>query len=589
MNSSTAPSPTIVDAWWICMPPDERDTVGLRDTVAESGERRPRVTGRPLPQPTLRSAEFWASGADGVLRIARCEACGRLSHPRPPMCPHCRSRDVTMSPVTGRGVVVAVTVNEQQWLPAFPAPYIIAIVALEEDSAARLTTNIVGCDPGDVGVGTRVRVTFEQAAADIWIPLFELDDERPDEGPIPEPEDLSARSRPMASPDKFEERVAITGIGQSEVGRRLMVDPLTLTVDACEAAVADAGLRFEDIDGLATYPGGPIGGGLTEGGTMPVEEILRIRPTWVSGGNEFPGQNGSIIAAMLAVASGLCRHVLCYRTVWESSHAAMVRDGRWVVPDARATGMTEHRAPYGAMSPANWIALCASNYFHRYGGSRETLGAIAVTARQHAAANPEAVYREPITMDDYLGARMISSPFGLYDCDVPVDGAVAVVVSAVDYATDGPNPPVFVEAVGTQIMETLSWDQGTLTHLPQSLGPSKHLWTRTDCSPDDVDVALLYDGFTFNALSWLEALGFCELGGAADFIGDGDAIRLGGRLPVNPHGGQLSAGRLHGYGFFREAVRQLRGHADSRQVPDAELAVVTAGGGVPSGAILLRR
>lgn len=493
-----------------------------------------------------------------------------------------------MTPVSGRGTVVAVTVNEQQWLPTMKPPYVIAIVALEEDSAARLTTDIVGCEADAVHIGARVRVVFEQGADDIWIPLFELDPDATVPGPIPEPEDVATRVRPMASPRKFEADVAITGIGQSRVGRRLMVDPLSLTVDACEAAIADAGLSFADIDGLATYPGGAIGGGLTEGGTMAVEEVLRIRPTWVSGGNEFPGQNGSIMAAMLAVSSGLCRHVLCYRTVWESSHAALVRDGRWEASSARATAMLEHRAPYGAMSPANWIALCASNYFHTYGGDRKTLGAIAVNARTHAAANPEAVYRDPITLDDYFAARMVSSPFGLYDCDVPVDGAVAVIVSAAETAVDRPHPAVFVEAVGTQITETLSWDQGTLTHLPQSLGPSAHLWTRTDFRPDDVDVALLYDGFTFNALSWLEALGFCEFGGAGDFIGDGAAIALGGRLPVNPHGGQLSAGRLHGYGFFREAVLQLRHQAVGRQVADARLAVVTAGGGVPSGALLLR-
>ncbi|MFW0786954.1 OB-fold domain-containing protein [Gordonia sp. CPCC 206044] len=553
------------------------------------GGRVSSPTGRPVPQPTPRSAEFWASGADGTLRIATCGACGRRTHPQPPMCPHCRSRDVMMRPVSGRGVVVAVTVNEQQWLPSFPPPYIIAIVALEEDSSARLTTNIVGCDRTDVEIGTRVRVLFEQADDDIWIPLFELDPDATGLGPVPEPEDVTARVRPMASAQKFESAVAITGVGQSQVGRRLMVDPLTLTVDACTAAVADAGLDLSDIDGLATYPGGSLGGGLTEGGTMPVEEILRLRPTWVSGGSEFPGQNGSIMAAMLAVAAGLCRHVLCFRTVWESTHAALIRDGRWKVANARATGMMEGRAPYGAMSAANWIALSASHYFHRYGGGRETLGRIAVNARTNAAGNPEAVYRDPITLDDHLGARMISSPLGLYDCDVPVDGAVAVIVSAAETAADGRQPPVYVEAVGTQITETLSWDQGTLTHLPQSLGPSAHLWSRTDFRPEHVDVALLYDGFTFNALSWLEGLGFCELGGAGDFIGDGTAIALGGRLPLNPHGGQLSAGRLHGYGFVREAVLQLRHQALGRQVEGARLAAVTAGGGVPSGALLLRR
>src|SRR5690606_20534358 len=163
-------------------------------------------------------------------------------------------------------------------------------------------------------------------------------------------------------------------------------------------------------------------------------------------------------------------------------------------------------------------------YFHRYGDAKDALGAIAVNARHNAAANPEAVYRDPITMDDYLTARTVSTPFGLYDCDVPVDGAVAVIVSAADTAADLPNKPVFVEAVGTQIMENLSWDQGTLPHLPQSLGPAAHLWSRTDLRPADVDIALLYDGFTFNALSWLEALGFCEFGAARDFIDGGRGI-----------------------------------------------------------------
>lgn len=137
-------------------------------------------------------------------------------------------------------------------------------------------------------------------------------------------------------------------------------------------------------------------------------------------------------------------------------------------------------------------------------------------------------------------------------------------------------------------MERLSWDQGTFTHLQQSLGPARHLWSRTTARPQDVDVALLYDGFTFNALSWLEGLGFCGLGEAADFIDKGRGIALGGTLPINPHGGQLSAGRTHGYGFVREAVLQLRGQAPGRQVADARLAVVSAGGGVPSGAMLLR-
>jgi acetyl-CoA acetyltransferase len=368
-----------------------------------------------------------------------------------------------------------------------------------------------------------------------------------------------------------------------------MVDPLRLAVDACLAAVEDAGLTLDEIDGLSTYPSRMGSPGFSEGGIGPLAEALQLKPTWINGAGDTPGQSGAIVAAMLAVASGLCRHVLCFRTLWESSFAALVRDGKWDQPHARATGMTEYLAPFGAMSAANWIAIQASHYFHRYGGDRGLLGWVAVTARANAARNPEAVYREPFTINDYFAARIVTTPFGLYDCDVPVDGAVAVIVSAIETAADRPRPPVLVEAVGTQILERMSWDQDTLSHEPQTKGPSRHLWSRTSLRHEDVDLALLYDGFTFNAVSWLESLGFCAPGGARDFIDEGRGIALGGRLPVNPHGGQLSAGRLHGFGHVREAMLQLRGEAAGRQVPVARTAVVTTGGGAPGGALLLRR
>jgi acetyl-CoA acetyltransferase len=504
------------------------------------------------------------------------------------MCPYCRGREVALDPVSGRGTIVAFSVNHQQWLPTFPPPYVVAIVAIDEDDGARLMTNIVNCPPDEVAIGQRVRVLFEQHD-DVWLPLFEPDPDRAGElGPLPQPRDYKAALRPMASPAKFEDKVAITGVGQSTVGRRLMVDPVSLTVDAALRAVEDAGLTLEEIDGICSYPGASVAG-MSEGGITPVEEALQLRPTWVNSGAEAPGQNGSIMAAMLAVASGLCRHVLCFRTVWQASFDAMARSGRWHPSMERATGMMEWRAPFGAMSASQWIACHASHYMHRYGVGREALGWIAVNNRANAARNPEALYRDPITLDDYFNARMVSTPFGLLDCDVPCDGAVAVIVSAVETAHDRPKPPVYVEAVGTQILERLSWDQDTLTHMPQALGPSAHLWTRTSLRQEDVDVAQLYDGFTFNALSWLEGLGFCELGGATEFLDGGKTIALDGRLPLNTSGGQLSAGRLHGYGFVREAVLQLRGEATGRQVPDARVAVVAAGGGTPSGAMLLRR
>jgi acetyl-CoA acetyltransferase len=472
---------------------------------------------------------------------------------------------------------------------------VIAIVAIEEDDRVRLTTNIVNCDAEDVHVGMRVRVVFE-AAEDVWVPLFEPSGD-PEKGPFPAADPKMREARPMPrGADKFEDHVAITGIGMSRVGRRLMLDPITLTVEAADRAIADAGLAPEDIDGLSTYPGGAIGGGMSEGGITALEEVLRVRPSWINGGMELPGQAGSVIAAMLAVAGGLCNHVLCFRTVWEATFAARQRAAMSGAPGSasaivplgsnRVGGDMQWRLPYGASSAANWIGMLASAHFDRYGTTRETLGWIALNARKNAARTPWAIYKDPLTMDDYMEARMITTPFGLYDCDVPCDGSVAIIVSRKDLAADMRQKPVLVDAVGTQITERISWDQGMLDHEPQVTGPAAHLWTRTDLKPADVDLVELYDGFSFNCLSWIEALGFCGWGEAKDFLDRGTAIALDGSLPLNTHGGQLSSGRLHGYGFLHEAVTQLRGDGGERQVAHAETAVVSSGGGTPGGCFL---
>jgi len=540
---------------------------------------------RPLPLVKPETEFFWRGGRDGELRFRRCLMCGALQHPPRPICAYCRSRELETVAVSGRGVVAGCTINHHEWLPGFPSPYVVAIVAIDDDPRVRLTTNIVGCEPTDVFVGQRVKVRFEQRD-DVWLPLFEPVGEH-EPAPLPDPEPVRQFVRRMPTSERFEDRVAISGLGMSRVGRRLMVDPLALAVDACLRAVEDAGLRIEDIDGLATYPGGDRGP-YGEGGITAVEEALRIRPTWFSGGNEVPGQTGSVVAAMLAVAAGLCRHVLCFRTMWPTTYQ-VVMGGVDVADSAgRITDdMKLWRVPFGAASAANWMAMHASRHFNRYGTTRETLGWIAINARANATRNPAAVYREPLTMDDYMSARMITTPFGLYDCDVPCDGSIALVVSAVDAARDLRMPPIRVEAVGTQIIDRISWDQGTLEHEPQVLGPAAHLWSRTSLHPGDVDVAELYDGFSFTCLSWLEALNFCEIGEAKDFVAGGKRIALDGDLPLNTHGGQLSAGRLHGYGFLHEAVVQLRGDGAERQVHGAEVAVVSSGGGTPGGCMLL--
>ncbi|HEY6623868.1 MAG TPA: OB-fold domain-containing protein [Acidimicrobiales bacterium] len=541
---------------------------------------------RPLPQLTPENEFFWTSGADGKLRFRRCAVCGSLQHPPGPVCRTCGSDRLAPEPVTGTGVVVGFTVNEHSWTPSLPPPYVVAIVAIDEDLRVRLTTNLIDVPLSELAVGRRVEVRFEHVE-DVWLPVFTLASDGPTESALPDEEPTAPYVRPMARADKFEDKVALTGIGKSRIGRRLGVDPLSLTVEAARNAVEDAGLTMADIDGLSTYPGGAAAGGHAEGGVTALEESLRIRPTWINGAPETPGQGGSVVAAMLAVAAGLCRHVLCFRTVWESTWAERVRQRPPTPGGGRVEGdMMAWRMPYGALSAANWIAMNASNHFHRYGTTRAALGAIAVNARRNAGLNPDAIYRDPMTLDDYYGARMITSPFGLYDCDVPCDGAIAVIVSAADTAGDLRRPPVLVDAVGTQVIDRISWDQGTLHHEPQTQGPAAHLWTRSSLRPSDVDVAELYDGFTFNCLSWIEALGFCETGEAGEFLADPGRIALDGELPLNTFGGQLSAGRTHGYGFIHEAVVQLRGDGGDRQVAGAEVVVVSTGGGTPGGCFL---
>jgi acetyl-CoA acetyltransferase len=393
-----------------------------------------------------------------------------------------------------------------------------------------------------------------------------------------------------------ERRAVISGVGQSDIGRRLYRDPLELTVDACLAAIADAGLTTADIDGISTYPGAmdnPLG--FSGAGVTDVQEALRLELSWYAGGLELPGQLGAVVNAVLAVAAGLARHVVCFRTVYEGS-AQGTKGRAAVMPGGegrgafRASGFMEWLLPFSAPSAATWIAMFAARHFHEYGTRRDQLAQIALNARKNAALNPKAIYRDPMSMDDYFAARMISWPLCLFDCDVPCDGGTAMIVSRVDTAPDLRRPPLQVEAVGTAFHGRPGWDAyyDLTTMACQDAGAQ--LWTRTDLKPSDVRLAEMYDGFSFITMCWLEAMGFCGKGESGPFVEGGQRIARDGELPLNTHGGQLSAGRLHGFGFLHEACVQLWGEAGERQVPgEPEVGVACAGGGPLAGALLLTR
>ncbi|MDG2305793.1 MAG: thiolase family protein [Candidatus Binatia bacterium] len=394
--------------------------------------------------------------------------------------------------------------------------------------------------------------------------------------------------------ETLEKKACITGIGQSEIGRRLYRDPLELTIDGCLAAVKDAGLEISDIDGLSTYPGMAIGNpGFSGASATDLHDALRLELSWFDSGIETSGQLGAVIKACLAVGAGLAKHVLCFRSVFEGS--AQGAGGRQGIGSEggsgfRASGPLSWTLPFAAPSAAIWIALFAQKHFHEYGTTREQLAQIPINARKNAGLNPNAIYRDPMSMEDYFAARMISEPFCLFDCDVPCDGATAFVVSHVDHAKDLRKTPIQVEAVGTALRGRPSWDQFDDLTTMATRDAGAHLWTRTDLKPSDVDILEAYDGFSFLTLSWLEALGFCKPGEGGPFIEGGQRIARDGELPINTHGGQLSAGRLHGFGFLHEACVQLWGEGGERQVPKApEVAVAAAGGGNTCGCLLLTR
>ena len=558
---------------------------------------------RLMPRVDDENRHFWTGGEHGELRFLRCQHDQTWIHPPAPICPVCLQKDLAVETASGRGAVHAYTINHHPWIPGFDPPYVVAVVELAEQDGLRLTTNIVGCDPAEVSVGMPVRVVFEQHD-DVWFPLFEPDPDPPSSQPAPH---AAASGTPRPAPAsrprtiRFPARVAgVSGIGQSDVGRRLNRDPLDLTLDACLAAIADAGLEVSDIDGMATYPGGmDMPPGFSGVGITDVQEALRLDLDWFSGGMEAPGQLGSVINAVAAVASGLANHVLCFRTVWEST--AQGGGGRAAVTMGggggggfRAGGFMQWTLPFGAASAVNWISMMARRHFYEFGTTREQLANIAINTRRNAGLNPKAIYRDPMSLDEYLNVRMISDPLCLYDCDVPVDGSTAVVISRADAAPDLRRPPLLVEGVGSAIHGRPSWDQWDDLTTMALRDASTMLWRDTDLTPADVDVAELYDGFSFITLCWLEALGFCGKGEAGPFLGEGNGanIALEGRIPLNTHGGQLSAGRLHGYGFLHEACVQLWGDGGERQVVRAggrapEVAVAAAGGGPLGGCLLL--
>ena len=392
-------------------------------------------------------------------------------------------------------------------------------------------------------------------------------------------------------------KVAIVGVGQSQCGRRLERPVGALAVDAALEAIADAGLTVADIDGLATYPAevGPGVGPEPGVSSAPLDwmvDALGIERVdwWAAAGGMILGNISTAIGnAIHAIATGSCNNVLVWRAMWQprsgafgSGSAKTAPDNAGPKPPPKVSGAAAYTAPYGATDGPTRFAPAYMRYMKLYGARREHMATYAVTMRANANKNPKSVfYDKPLTFDDYMTSRMIADPMCLYDCDMPIDGAGALVLTRADRARDLRQPPAYITAFGSG-----GWDwrqrppdeyaEGTAANLGRTL------WASTHLRPSDMSGAMLYDGFTPDIYWWLEGLGFCGRGEAWQFIQDG-RIAVDGELPVNTFGGQVSEGRLHGIGHWLEATRQIQGRADehpgdgARQIANAENILVATG------------
>ncbi|MFG6200746.1 lipid-transfer protein [Nonomuraea sp. JJY05] len=381
-------------------------------------------------------------------------------------------------------------------------------------------------------------------------------------------------------------RTAVAGIGATEFSKKSGRSELRLAAEAVLAALDDAGISPGDVDGMVTYT-------QDSNQEIAVAREAGIGDLTFFSRVEYGGGAacGTVAHAAMAVATGMARTVVCYRAFNERSGR------RFGQPNSRLTGeptsqgleMSWH-VPYGLMTPAAWVAMFARRYMHTYGATSEDFGRVAVAMRRHAATNPAAwFYRRPITLEEHQASRWIVEPLHLLDCCQESDGGVALVVTSAERARDLRRSPALITAAaqgaGSGQMMMTSYYRDDMTGLPEIAVVARQLWDMSGLTPKDIQTAILYDHFTPFVLAQLEELGFCARGEAPDFLRDG-TIELDGRLPVNPHGGQLGEAYIHGMNGIAEAVRQIRGTA-ANQLPAVRNVLVTAGTGVPTSGLIL--
>ena len=373
-------------------------------------------------------------------------------------------------------------------------------------------------------------------------------------------------------------RVAIVGVGYSDVARRSGLSERHHAAQAASRALADAGLSATDVDGVTTWGGDSIDFAHMLG-MSPLKYFLNVgvSPAFIS----------PAIHAVMAVASGQCDTAVAFRLMMQQPSSAAIASGAAALA-APSMEDTEFQYPFGCFSPTQWAGLVMNRYMNDSDATEEHFAQFAVTQRRYASMNEDALQRTPSSTDDYLAAPFISAPLRLLDCDYPCDAGSAVIFTTEERARDLAQPVVLVDAMALAATFDMNFEiMPDMTHTAPAVC-AEQLWSRTDLTPADVDTAQLYDGFSVITFQWLEALGLCEPGQAGPFVAAGETW-LDGRLPLNTDGGACNVGRRHGANFCIEATRQLRGQSGDRQVDNPEVAVWSNAVGPFAGAMLLTK
>ena len=386
----------------------------------------------------------------------------------------------------------------------------------------------------------------------------------------------------------FAGKTAIAGIGATDFSKNSGRSTLRLAVEACELAMKDAGVTPDMIDGMVTYAHDK-NNEIDVCRSLGVDKLTHFSLVHHSGGAAC----GVVHQAAMAVASGACNYCLVWRAFNERSEE---RFGAGVQERPPAPTPMEvdfgWSSPFGLLTPASWVAMFAQRYMHEYGATSEDFGRVAVACRKHAANNPAAFfYGKPITLEEHQASRWIVKPLRLLDCCQESDGGQALLITTLDRARHLKSVPAVISSAvqgscdDQQMMK--SYYRQSITGIPEMKLCADQLYADTGLSAADIQAAVLYDHFTPLVLPQLEEFGFCKRGEARDFIKDGN-IELGGRLPVNTHGGQIGEAYIHGVNGVAEGVRLVRG-TSTNQPANVDHVLVTAATAVPTSAAILSR